>query len=402
MADEAARDPSRSPVPEPVLAFYRRARPLAVARLREALNPATNLFDRQLRDKRWDETYDTEDLTSTAICLIGLHRAAVAPGEVALDLPRVLAALCDVTRRREYLGGLGLVVWANAVHGADGYALPELFRRAGVDPASVERRLQRLTTMETAWLVSGLAHEHARAPAPTTKALLAATLRELSSRQHPTSRLFCHASETAPLAHRARRWIANFADQIYSVQALALAGAIGLGPELGGAASACAAKLIGLQGSLGQWWWHYDPRAGAVAQPFPVYSVHQHAMAPMALLTLTRTGGPAEANGGSTYGDAIALSVRWVHENEIATDLYDEAAGTIWRDIEPDEGGVARRLRQVRSLVGWPAAPGSPPGAGGADRTRLKINFETRPYEWAWCLFAGSLAAGAARDGHIA
>lgn len=410
MADEAARDPSRSPVPEAVLAFYRRARPLAVARLREALNPATGLFDRQLRDKRWDETLGTEDLTSTAICLIGLHRAAVSPGEVGLDLPRVLAALCDVTRRREYLGGLGLVIWANAVQGAEGYALSELCRRAGIDLSSVAARLARLTTMETAWLVSGLAHEHVRAPVADTKALLSAALRELSDRQHPTSRLFCHASETAPLAHRARRWVANFADQIYSVQALALAGAAGFGPELRLAGSACAAKLIALQGSLGQWWWHYDPRAGGVAQPFPVYSVHQHAMAPMALLTLTRTGGPAAADRGD-YGDAIALSVRWVHENEMGVDLYDEAAGTIWRDVEPDEGGVARRLRQVRSLVGWPTSPrpsgpgGPDRGAGGAfppDRTRLKINFETRPYEWAWCLFAGSLSTGTARDGHIA
>ena len=38
----------------------------------------------------------------------------------------------------------------------------------------------------------------------------------------------------------------------------------------------------------GQWWWHYDVRDGSVVERYPVYSVHQHAMAPMALLRPAR------------------------------------------------------------------------------------------------------------------
>ena len=45
----------------------------------------------------------------------------------------------------------------------------------------------------------------------------------------------------------------------------------------------CANAICNLQGPLGQWWWHYDSMTGRVAERYPVYSVHQHAMAPMAL-----------------------------------------------------------------------------------------------------------------------
>ena len=47
-----------------------------------------------------------------------------------------------------------------------------------------------------------------------------------------------------------------------------------------------------LQGPDGQWWWHYDTRTGKVVEGYPVYSVHQDSMAPMALLDLEDAGGP--------------------------------------------------------------------------------------------------------------
>ncbi len=55
--------------------------------------------------------------------------------------------------------------------------------------------------------------------------------------------------------------------------------------------SETAAAICGLQGPEGQWWWHYDTRNGSVVEGYPVYSVHQHAMAPMALLDLREAGG---------------------------------------------------------------------------------------------------------------
>ena len=104
----------------------------------------------------------------------------------------------------------------------------------------------------------------------------------------------------AAQAPRMRRHVACFADQTYPLQALARAHAGGDGdPEALAASEACAARICELQGDGGQWWWHYDARTGGVVEGYPVYSVHQHAMAPTALFDLAdgrrhrlRRGGP--------------------------------------------------------------------------------------------------------------
>jgi hypothetical protein len=370
-----------------VVAFHERVASLCIDRLCAALNPATGLFDRQLRNRRWEETYDTEDLTSTAICLIGLHRAGIDPRIVGLDPGRTLAALFKVTRRRNYSGGLGLVVWANAVW--NGVPLIDLLQKTGLPPLGLSSDFTgRLTTMEAAWLVSGLVHECRRSGNDIARAALEVALADLLARFQKNTGFFCHASDGAPGTHRLRKWVANFADQIYPVQATALV-AIARGNKSALAVSeACATRLVQLQGELGQWWWHYDPRDGNVAQAFPVYSVHQHAMAPMALMTLA-------AAGGRDYRARVELSHAWIDRNELGIQLLDREAGTIWRDIEIQEGRMNRFVRHVRSVLGWKLAD------GGASMKNLKVNYETRPYEWAWCLFAGAIAAGSERWEHV-
>jgi hypothetical protein len=375
--------PSRAPAIDPALSFHRRVETMCLDRLREALNPTTHLFDRQLRHGQWERTRGTEDLTSTAICLIGLHLAAVEPRRVALEPHRSLAALVEIWRKRSYPGALGLLVWANAVW--DGHPLARLLDAVGLAPGLVGAAGERLTTMETAWLVSGLAHEWRRSGHPWTRVALEAAVDELLARQDPGTRLFQHASERAPIAHRVRRHVANFADQIYAVQAAAFAAPCGRAEALA-AASACADRLVALQGGLGQWWWHYDPRDGQVAQPFPVYSVHQYAMAPMALMALA-------AAGGGDHRAARDRGYRWIEANEVHASLLDERAGTIWRCVERQEPGVTRLARNAVCIVGWKEREhGSTP--------RLAINRETRPYEWGWGLLTGAMAARANPRGH--
>jgi hypothetical protein len=371
---------------ESVVGFHDGVAELCKDRLRDALNPKTALFDRQLRERRWDDTYDTEDLTSTAICLVGLHRAGVDPARVNLDPAKTLSALSDVTRRRKYSGGVGLVIWANALWKGPSYA--EVLAQVGESSSEPRAFAARLTTMEVAWLVSGLEHESRRGKSPAVEAALNAATAELLARHSEAAGLFSHASDAAPPAHRVRKSVPNFADQIYGVQAAAFAALAHGNAQALAASEACARRLVELQGPLGQWWWHYDSRNGEVAQPFPVYAVHQHAMAPMALMTL-------HAAGGTDYSKAVELSHAWVATNESGVELFDRQAGTIWRDVELDEGQVMRALRHARSLSGLRI------GSGGASARNLKINFETRPYEWAWCLFAGAIAAGTKQDEHL-
>lgn len=357
--------------------FYHNVEGMCLDRLGEALDGKTGLFSRQLRNRRWEPTSGAEEVTGTAICLIGLARAGIEPKVIGLDVSRTLEALIEAVRRHGCFGGAGLVVWANAA--VDVFPVAELLPRLDIPAGEPGDLLERLTTMEAAWLVCGLAHEAARPGADGYRRLLTATS-GLLSRFDGEARLFHHSSLKAALRHRFRRNLPNFADQIYPVQALAhAASALGM-PEAMETAASCASRLIELQGDLGQWWWHYDSERGDVAQPYPVYSVHQHAMAPMALTSLT-------AAGGDDYAVAIEQSLAWLGENELGADLVDREAGTIWRSIERREGSTRRLGRNVGLLLGAGKGTGREVPAAS-----LTVNYETRPYEWAWCLYAGAAA----------
>ena len=78
---------------------------------------------------------------------------------------------------------------------------------------------------------------------------------------------------------------------MYPIQALARLHRSADDPEALAVAGTVAGAICSAQGAGGQWWWHYDSRTGAVVEGYPVYSVHQHAMGPMALLDLADAGG---------------------------------------------------------------------------------------------------------------
>jgi hypothetical protein len=366
--------------------FYSPLRIMCVERLSLAINSSSKLFDRQLRDGCWQGTLGTEDITSTAICLLGISRAGIDEQDIGFSVMKTLDALVTSASQRGYMGGMGLVVWANAVCG--GVPFAELSRRLNIGRPDASCLLATCTSMEIAWLTSGLAHEVLRSGDEQASRILGAARAELLSRYQRNTELFKHASRSAPWKQRARMWVANFADQIYSVQALAYLAALNKDSEALAAASGCAYRLVRLQGEFGQWWWHYDPRDGSVAQRYPVYSVHQHGMAPMALVTLEKAGGP------NLY-HAVEKSRAWLTVNEYRQSMVDKAAGTIWRDIDVPESLPRRRIRQAGSALGLLSGQLSAvPGA-------LKLNRETRPYEWAWCLFASALELPIPAPGHI-
>jgi hypothetical protein len=353
---------------------------LCIARLRDCLDPRSGRFARQIRDGVWAPTLGTESITSSAICLIGLSRAGIPPSAVGVDPVGLCYQIATRVREEAYPGGLGLMLWANsAVRAAPPVTL---LAEAGFDPATLELVIPQLTTMEVAWLVSGLLH----ADIPPLRPACAAALRELESRLDRGTLIFRHASAAAPWAHRMRAHIANFADQVYPLQALAFA-AIALGDDARRLlADRCGARLVAAQGPLGQWWWHHNARTGRVAEGYPVYSVHQHSMAPMALRALA-------VSGGRNHAAAAASSRAWLQANELCLDMVEPTSGIIWRSVEREEGAVAHRLRHARMLLGRPAQKPAEP--------RFRLNREIRPYEWGWLLYASAIEGSSAPAGHI-
>lgn len=355
-----------------------RVQELSVSRLIDCADHDAMLFTKQIRNGKWSGTIGTEAITSTAICLIGLDRSNIAINDVIGDPAAVCRSIARCIREQEYPGGFGLLLWANAVLNA--VPTDQLLEATGFDPLSLMRIIPSMTTMEVAWMLSGLLHEGAR----RLQGLTSVTYRELRSRLIESTLTFSHASVLAPWSHRIRAHVANFADQIYPVQALAFAAAGGDRSALE-LANRVAARLASSQGPIGQWWWHYHADTGEVLDEYPVYSVHQHSMAPMAFHCLSFAG-------GETY-QAGTKGREWLHRNELGIDMIDVERGIIWRSVELYEHKIGRSIRHASALLGKAAKRHDP---------ALRLNKEMRPYEWGWLLYVSALENLRPMSEHIA
>ncbi|MFF5084510.1 hypothetical protein ACFY36_46345 [Actinoplanes sp. NPDC000266] len=292
------------------------------------------------------------------------------------DLEKFVALLVDRQATSTNLGDIALVAWAAAQIGHP--RLPEALERLRTS----DRRTAPEYVVEASWVVAALAT--ARKQADVEEHLAQARRRLLDS-VRPGSPLFPHA--TAPgLVKAYRDHVACFADQVYPIQALARLhqSADGGDPEALQAARITAEQICRLQGPDGQWWWHYDARTGGVVEGYPVYTVHQHAMGPMALLDL------AEAAGGITdFDEPIRKGLLWLlgpaelgdAENPM---LLDDEGLTVRKVFRGDPRKIVRAAHTVttraRSGLKLPVI----------DRVYkpLSLDRECRPYEFGWLYFA--------------
>jgi hypothetical protein len=314
-------------------------------------------------------------LRYSAIVALGVHwlppseQSRALGGQPLEDLiANLIKRLSDDTN----LGDAALVAWAAAQ--SHHPMLPLALGRL--------RALDRLSAaeyvVEIAWVVAALAA--ARDQIDVEEYLDAARERLLGSRR-PGSPIFPHV--TGPgLVRGYRAHVACFADQVYPIQALARLHASGDDRAALAAAGACARQICQVQGADGQWWWHYDARTGDVIEGYPVYTVHQHAMAPMALLDL------AEA-AGDDFCEPILRGLRWIagpsELGEGGEPMIHDEEGVTWRKVfRGDPKKVVRGLNSIASL----ASPGL--RVPGLDRVYPPeaVDRECRPYEFGWLLFA--------------
>jgi hypothetical protein len=281
------------------------------------------------------------------------------------------------------LGDAALVCWVAAQTGHP--ALAETVRVLGdLDDAQPAQYV-----VETSWLISALAA--AREQLDVEARLARARGRLLDSR-HVRSPLFPHATEPRMLPWY-RTHVACFADQVYPIQALARLHASGGDPAALAAAQACASRICRLQGAGGEYWWHYDARTGGLVEEYPVYSVHQYAMAPMALLDLAEAAG-ADPGAGMLSG-AVRRGLTWLERPVGAEPMILDDAGLVWRKVHR---GDPRKLVRAANGLATRAVPGLRP-AGRLFRPGA-VDHECRPYEFGWLLFAwlgGLRRGGAAR-----
>jgi hypothetical protein len=296
---------------------------------------------------------------------LGLLKARAAGYEQPFDLDAIRRALVERLDAPELKpGDVGLQLWLDVVAG-------------GKDAPALVDRLEKLAPfeecegMEVAWIVQGLALEHARGGSVEAKRLLEQVLGLLLGRNRASSGLFYHHGSSGP-----RRLLPNFATEIYSVLALSTVARLGLDGRAEEAARAAADVLLARQLGDGGWPWLYDARDGRVVEPYEVHSVHQHAMAPMGLLALT------EACGDKRYAYAAVRGLGWIQGwNELGIDMVDEGDGMIYRSLR--RRGPWNRLALYANTAGTLTLRRPLLGNRWAE-----LNATCRPYELGWLLEA--------------
>jgi hypothetical protein len=307
----------------------------------------------------------------TAITLMGLHRLGESGATSPIEIKRVFDVLMTDTGWVDNIGDLGLLLWLCALVAPD--RLDEVNRRLDISSALTRfRDARQRRTMELSWFLAGLAHQALACPEKLagTRDLALETYRRIKRNQGKEG-IFGHLASNEGIAGMIRSDIGSFADQVYPVYAMTKFSQAYEDEQATKSALDCALTLCEAQGSLGQWWWHYDSSNGQVAESFPVFSVHQHGMGPMALLTL----GEAVQ---SDFGPWIHKGLQWIDDNELGFDMQDDSANVVWRCIER-----SRPNRIWNAAVNLVTRREDRESRGG-----LRTLFECRPYELGWLLYA--------------
>lgn len=308
----------------------------------------------------------------TMMTLLGLHRYEQSGRRSPVAISTVLEALLRDPSWITSAGDLGLLLWTCAELAPERVA--EVYEEVGAQSALTRfPDARRGHTMEVAWFLTGLANCHLsgnRNLAGLSEQIAAA--RQILEHNCGRSGVYGHLSRDKSLGGYVRGRIGSFADQVYPTIAFSrLYQALG-DSNVQQMALRTAERMCELQGALGEWSWHYDSVTGRVVSRYPVYSVHQHAMAPMMLFAA------GEATGRD-FSEAIYKGLAWISgDNEMKRDFVEPELGLVWRSIYLDSmdayADAARRFFQLRS--------------GTADVRQLKVRYECRPYELGWLLYA--------------
>jgi hypothetical protein len=315
----------------------------------------------------WQLAASGTSMRYASIAALGLLRLPEQAQRLVLEGDTCSVLIGKLTKRLGEMtsrGDVALLSWAAAEAGHGD--LPLALRRL----AQLDRPGSPGYVVDAAWAVSALVAM--RPHVDVEEHLDRARLSLLAGRGDV---LYPHVLGSGAQWYRTH--VGSFADQVYPLQALARLHASSDDPDALAVAETVAEKICAAQGEAGQWWWHYDSRSGNVIEGYPVYSVHQHAMAPMALLDLADAGGTCRL-------PAITHGLQWLASPpETDEDLITSGPPITWRKVaRRDPRKAVRGLRAVSTRIrpGWRLGVldrVAPPGI---------VDHECRPYELGWLL----------------
>ena len=364
----------------------RTLRSLAVHSLARMYCPDERLFAFRLRRHGDADVLEGRSRRYTATALIGLaseDRSVVREVLGHQSLEDVCTTLIEHLNQTKDLGEVALTTWAARMldHPRAGEAVRVL--------RQMEPGQRAYCTVELAWTVTALVIDGSdatdMAQADVAAEALLAAFREDSClfRRWPAGcvvpKLPSFVNGIGDRLPAVRTHVSCFADFVYPVQALSHYHRVTGNARAAEVARRCAERMCNLQGPQGQWWWHYDIRTGEVIERYPVYSVHQDAMGPMALFAVARAC-------GRDYTDAIDRGVHWLfHPSENIPSLVDVERDIIWRKVA--RRGPGKLVRGLQAMASGLHPSLRVPGVD-ALFPPVTVDYESRPYHMGWILHA--------------
>jgi hypothetical protein len=345
---------------------------LAVRSLASLFNEKERLFYRRvtLMDDRYHP--DATSRKHTIIALLGLQRLAESGERLPFDITSIRNAVLEDTKWVRSFGDLGLLAWFTAECVPE--RLVSLLNEFDFGKAlDTHPDNQQSATQKLAWFLTGISHARLTSPGalPDLTDIAVDTYHSLQNNQS-VGGLFGGGGSSGFLQQILGNRFGTFADQIFAIYALtAFARAFQIEEPLESALS-CANSVRALQGELGQWWFLYDKEACRIVNRYPVCSVHQDGLAPMALLALGDIT-------GQSFHEPVHKGLSWIAgANEIEADLRSSDQGFIWDSIGR-KSTAARYQEAALSFVNVSRDP---------QREGLRIQYEARPDHFGWLLYA--------------
>lgn len=356
----------------------------ALAALAHMQDPETGLYAHKtfLSQTHGYVNVGSNPLYSAAVVVGLLAAESVGTvGDVTASTGKTLDALHALASTSSDPGTLAVLVWASTL--ADDRRCGHVMERmlGMTDPSTA-------SSMELGLGLTAIGHAAKKCTNRTDRLMRSAThfVTELRHRYSPAGQVF--RAMGAPRSFR-RRLIArmtSFASQVYPVHGLAEHAAL-LGDDPVYEIAAVCNRLCAAQGSMGQWWWFYGVEEPVTVEAYPVYSVHQDAMAFMALAS-------AERVTGLPYAGHLRLGLEWLHgKNELNTPMVVQEPPFIWRAIQlcgGDPDGIAgwSREQHVRAIAASWAPSRYRSRVRGAQE--LELLRECRSYHLGWLLYAAA------------
>jgi hypothetical protein len=315
-----------------------------------------------------NESIPHSDLYYSLNVLLGFAPVRHAMADEPYDVPVLFNAICgELPKHAVRNGAWGMALWAAGELGLDTPGLSaDRVRQAAADPgtasswtaqdvglslsgASTQARNDR-SWLDVARPLSQVLLEHFRGPGA----------------------LFRDSG------HGPRRHFATFATQVYAALSLYHYGEASGDSDAIAVANACVVKLIELQGPMGEWPWFYLPRADRVLDPYEIYSVHQHGMAPALLHHAVKHDVPGAR-------EAIVKGFGWIFgANEMDVTMLRSDLQLIYRSQRRRGLGGRREARLMRAAVAATVGSGNWPTV----KVPLELTKEMRSYEFGWILWS--------------